>query len=149
VGTGRERHRTTGAATRLARPNLVPDQLDDGHRGGVALAVTDLRDPGVAAGTVRHRRPDLGEQGVDDTVSRAARTPVVGQDHRLHLATSVQVTALGEGDQLLRVRAQATRARLGRGDLPVLEESGGQVRQHVLLVSRAATHPGTLGRRGH
>src|SRR5699024_4239340 len=52
----------------LLRGVLLGDQLDDGHRGVVALAGTDLGDPGVAAGTLGEGRRDLLEERVDDAL---------------------------------------------------------------------------------
>ncbi|CPU62519.1 Uncharacterised protein [Mycobacteroides abscessus] len=57
----------------------------------------------------------------------------------------VQVAALGERDEALGHRAQALRLGLGGRDAAVLEELGGQVREHQALVSRSAAEPGALG----
>src|SRR5690625_4528614 len=50
----------------LLRGVLLLDQLDDGHRGVVALAGADLRDAGVAARALRDGRGELLEERVDD-----------------------------------------------------------------------------------
>ena len=63
--------------------------------------------------------------------------------------TSVQVTALGEGDQALCERAKALGLGLGGGDPAVLEQRGGQVGQHEPFVGRAAAETGALGWRRH
>ena len=76
---------------------LLGHQLDHRHRGVVALARTDLGDPGVAARTLGVARRDLLEQRVHD-----ALVPDRGED----LATVVQVALLRLGDQLLRDRTQ-------------------------------------------
>src|SRR5690606_7898841 len=65
-------------------------QLDDGHRGVVALPRTDLGDPQIAALALGHDRRDLGEQLVHHTL-------VADGGH--HLAPGVQVTPLRLGDQ--------------------------------------------------
>ena len=75
-------------------------QLDDRHRGVVALARTDLGDPGVATRTLGEGRRDLGEQRVHDRLVA---------DGLEDLATVVQVALLRLGDQLLRERTQHAR----------------------------------------
>src|SRR5664280_2603184 len=83
---------------------------------------------------------NLGEQRVYD-----ALVPHHGE----HLPASVQVTSLGEGDEAFRQRSQPLGlGRRGR-DPAVLEQRGGQVRQHQPLVRGAATEAGALGGRGH
>src|SRR5215470_5436431 len=104
---------------------LFLDQLDDGERSVVTLARPDLGDSRVAALAGSESWADLGEQGMHDAL--------VG-DHGEHLAPGVQVTPLGEGDQALCVRPQPPRLRLGRGDLAMLEQGGGEVRQDVPLM---------------
>ena len=108
-------------------------ELDDRHRGVVALARTDLGDPGVATGTLGELRRDLGEERVHH-----ALVP----DRAQHQATVVQVALLGLGDQPLRDRTQHARLGLGGGDPAVLEERGRQVAQDRLLVRRAAAEAG-------
>ena len=100
TGTGGELRAAgaLGLADGLLADGQRLDQLDDRHGGVVALAGTDLGDAGVATGTVLVARADLGEQRVDD---------VLVPDGRHHLATGVQVTALGEGHQLLGQRDAA------------------------------------------
>ena len=95
-------------------------QLDHRHRGVVALAGADLGDPGVAAGTLREGRRDLGEQRVHDRLVA---------DGLEDLTTVVQVALLGLGDQLLRDRTQHARLGLGGGDPAVLEQRRGEVRR--------------------
>jgi hypothetical protein len=46
----------------------------------------------------------------------------------------MQITPLGEGDQALSERPQPPGLRLGRGDLAMLEQGGGKVRQDVPLM---------------
>ncbi len=122
------------AAGRL-RVVLLGHQLDDRHRGVVALARTDLGDPGVATRALLEGRRDLGEQRVHD------RLVVDGlQD----LTPVVQVAPLGLGDQLLGDRPQHAGARLGGGDPAVLEQRRGEVREDQPLVGRAAAEAGTL-----
>ena len=58
---------------------LLVDQLDDRHRGVVALARRGLDDPGVATVAGREGRPDLGEQLVHH---------VLVADDLQHLATA-------------------------------------------------------------
>jgi len=70
-------------------------------------------------------------------------------DHGQHVTTGVQVTPLGEGDQPLGYRAQPLGFGLGGGDPAVLEQRGGQIRQDVPLVGRAAAQAVALGGRGH
>src|SRR5208282_1932484 len=54
-----------------------------------------------------------------------------------------------EGDEPLGYRAQPLGFGLGGGDLAVLEQRGGQIRQDVPLVGRAAAQAVALGGRGH
>jgi hypothetical protein len=96
--------------------------------------------PGVAAGALGHVGRDLGEEAVHDAL--------VAHD-REHPATGVQVAALGEGDHPLGQRTQPLRLGLGRGDLVVLEQRRGEVRQDEPLVRRAAAEAGTLRGGGH
>src|SRR5690625_423766 len=124
----------------LLGAHRLEDELDDGHRGVVALARSGLGDAGVAAVALGHRRGDLGEELVDDAL-------VLDRAH--HLAAGVEVTTLGQGDEPLDDRAQPLGAVLGGRDRPVLEQRGGEVRQHVPLVGGAATKTGALGWSGH
>src|SRR5690606_16565885 len=104
------------------------DDLDDGHRGVVALAGADLRDAGVSTLTSLESRGNLGEQRVDHGL--------VG-DRLQHHTTRGEVAALGLGDQLLGQGLHAAGLGLGGGDTAVLEELGGQVAQHEALVGGA------------
>ena len=116
------------------------DQLDDRHGGVVALARTDLGDPGVATRPVLVPRADLGEEHVQHGL-------VV--DLLAHRAPRVDVATLGLGDEPLGQRAQPLGLGLGGGDLAVLEQCGGQVGQHQPLVRRSAAEPRALRRRRH
>src|SRR5215470_1473695 len=128
------------AARRGGDRGLFLDQLDDGERSVVTLARPDLGDSRVAALAGSESWADLGEQGMHDAL--------VG-DHGEHLAPGVQVTPLGEGDQALCVRPKPPCLRLGRGDLAMLEQGGGEVRQDVPLMGGTATQPPAPGGRGH
>src|SRR5215470_3646097 len=128
------------AARRGGDRGLFLDQLDDGERSVVTLARPDLGDSRVATLAGSESWADLGKQGMHDAL--------VG-DHGEHLAPGVQVTSLGEGDQALCVRAQSPCLRLGRGDLAMLEQGGGEVRQDVPLMGGTATQPPAPGGRGH
>ena len=130
--TGRSRGR------RLGRDRLG-DELDQRHRGVVALARTDLGDPGVATRAVLEGRGDLGEQNVHHTLVPNGLE---------HLATGVDVAPLGLGDQLLRHRTQPLGLGLGGHDLAVLEQLAGQIRQDDPLVGGAAAQACALGRCG-
>ena len=55
------------------------------------------------------------------------------------LAARVQVSALAEGDELLRVRPDRLRLRLGRLDPPVRDQGAGEVRIERLSVRGVAT----------
>ena len=115
-------------------------QFNDGHGSRIALTWTDLRDAGVAARAGGVARTDLGEELVHDTLVA---------NHRENATTCVQVSALGEGDHALSQRANTLGLGLGGGDLAVLEQCSGQVREDQALVSRTAAETGTLGRGRH
>ena len=125
-----------GLAHRLDLGREGLDELDHGHRRVVALARPHLGDAGVAAVAVLVPRADLGEQLVHDALVT---------DDREHPATRVQVTALGEGDEAFGQRTQPLGLGLGRGDPAVLEQRGGEVRQHEPLVGRSAAEARSLG----
>src|SRR5699024_1934603 len=129
-----------GSGRRRSRGGQRLDQLDDGHRGVVTLARTDLGDARVTTGAVLVARADHGEQLVHHGLVRD-----LGQD----LTAGVQVTAFAQGDQLLRVGAQALGLGLRGTNATVGEQRGGEVRQQVPLVSGPGTQTGALGRRGH
>src|SRR5690606_28228861 len=78
------------------RVNVPLDELDDGHRSIVALAVASLHDTQVAAVAGCVARSDGVEQLLDG---------VLVLDLRDRLTTSVQVAALAECDKLLDDRA--------------------------------------------
>src|SRR3712207_7007607 len=61
----------------------------------------------------------------------------------------VQLTVLGERDQLLGQRAQPLGLRLGGGDPVVLEQRGRKVCEQQALVCRTAAEARALGGRGH
>src|SRR4029453_2612932 len=115
-------------------------QLDNRHRGVVALARTNLGDAGVSTSTLGEPRADLLEQAVDDTL-----VPDDGE----HLSPCVQVSPLSLCDQTLCDRPEATGLCLGRGQATVLEQALRQVGQDQPLVPGASTQPRTLGRGGH
>ena len=117
------------------RVNGLENQLDDGHRGVVALAVTGLHNAGVTTFTLIDLRCDLHKQLVD--------CGLVADDCH-HPATSVQVTALGKGHHALGERAQALGLGLRGLDTTVGEQSGCEVRQHEALVSRSASQAGSF-----
>ena len=125
---------------RLGRHGLLPYQLDDRHRGVVALARHGLDDPRVTTSPVREERTDLGDQAVHD---------LLVPDHPHDHAAIVQITALGFGDQTLGERPKPPRLRLGCMDLAVLEQRGGQVGQYQPFVGRRPAETGTLGWGGH
>ena len=70
-------------------------------------------------------------------------------DNREHATTRGEVTALGERDETLGVRAKTLGLGLGGGNAPVLEQRRGQVRQNQALVSRATAKTRSLGGRRH
>ena len=122
------------------RGDGLENELDHCHGRVVALAVADLRDAGVATLTVGDQRCDLGEQRVHDSLVT---------DDRENATTSVQVSALGEGDQALGERTQALGLGLGRLDRLVGVQSRREVGKQQALVCGAASEAGTLGGLGH
>src|SRR4051794_26932302 len=108
----------------------VSDELEEDHLGRVAATWTELEDAGVAARALRVPRGDLLEELVDGELVLAER----GE----RLAAGVQVTALGERDQLLDLGLD----RLGLGlrglDALVLDDLLAEVRQQRLAMRRGA-----------
>ncbi len=93
-------------------------------------ARTELQDARVAARALGVARRDLLEQLVD--------RELVLRERRERLAAGVQVAALGERDQLLDLRLDGLRLRLGRLDPLVLDQLLGQVHQQRLAVGAVA-----------
>ena len=115
-------------------------QLDDRHRGVVALAGADLGDPGVAARTLGERRRDLGEQRVHDRLVA---------DGLEHLTTVVQVARLALVISF-SATGRSTRALASVVVIrPCSNSCGGQVGDDQPLVGRAAAEAGTLLGLGH
>src|SRR5690606_5808727 len=106
--------------------HVAIDELDDGHRGVVAVTEARLHDADVAAVTLGVTRSQRVEQLAD------LRHVANGADG---LTTSVQVALLGEGDQLLDEGTQFLRLRQGGRDLLVLDQRGGHVGEHGLAVA--------------
>src|SRR5690606_2248688 len=101
-------------------------ELDDGHRGVVAVTEARLHDADVAAVTLGVTR----SQGVEQLAD--LRHVADGADG---LTTGVQVALLGEGDQLLDEGTQFLRLGQSRGDLLVLDQRGGHVSEHGLAMA--------------
>src|SRR5205823_3382730 len=70
---------------------LFGEQLDEGHGRTIALALSQLQDPGVAARPLREAGPDLGEQLVHDVSVR---------DRLQDLAARMHVAPFGERDEV-------------------------------------------------
>ena len=102
------------------------DELDVDHLGRVAATRTELEDAGVAAGPLRVARGDLLEQLVDGELVLAERAQ--------RLAPGVQVTALGERDELLDLGLDRLGLRLGGLDALVLDDLLAEVGQQRLPV---------------
>ena len=104
---------------------VAVDQLDQRHRGIVAIAIAGLDDAGVAAGAVRvtlrqGRHQLVGQPGI---LQRGDRAAAVGE-----------AAMLAERDQPLDERAQILGLWQGRPDLLVLDQRGGEVLEHRLAV---------------
>ncbi|VXA90708.1 hypothetical protein BREVUG8_10100 [Brevundimonas sp. G8] len=94
------------------------------------MAEAGLHDADIAAVTLAVARAERFEQLAD---LRHVANLADG------LTTSVQVALLGEGDQLLDEGTQFLRLGQGRGDLLVLDQRGGHVREHGGAVATRAT----------
>jgi hypothetical protein len=92
-------------------------------------------------GPKQKRAPDLIER-IIPAVQHRPLDPEVSDEARI---TNTKPASAKRG----RKQAIENQIGLGRGDLAVLEQGGGQVRQQVPLVSRAATQPRSLSGRGH
>src|SRR5215218_4641329 len=88
-------------------------QLEVDHLGRVGATRAELEDPGVATRTLGVARGDLLEELVDDALVGVLQ-------RRDRLAAGVQVTLLGERDQLLDLRLDRLGLRLGGLDALVV-----------------------------
>src|SRR5215831_14592725 len=108
-------------------------ELDARHLGAVALAVTGLENPSVAALSLGEGRADFLEQ----LVGRFALVNVADGE-----ATVVQRARPRLGDELLDERAELFGLRLGRLDRAVLDERRREVSQkRELLFAGSAKLP--------
>src|SRR5207248_660964 len=105
------------------------DELEINHLGCVAGSVAELDDPGVAARSVGHPRPDVVEQLVHH---------LLGAEHGERLTARVKVATPAERDHLLGEGLDGLRLRLGRPDPAVLDERARQVGVQRLAVRRIA-----------
>src|SRR5581483_7620979 len=109
---------------------VVVDELEVDHLRGVTLPRADLHDARVAARPVGHARRDVREELVHDLLR-----PELGE----HLPARVQVAAPAERDQLLGIRLDGLRLRLGRTDPAVLDQRAREVRVERAAVRRVAS----------
>src|SRR5690606_34744548 len=115
-------------ASTLGR-SVAIDELDDRHRGVVAVTEARLHDAQVPAVALRITRRDGLEQALDDALVA---------DLGDNLTASMQVAALAQRDELLDDRAQILRLFERGDDLLVLDERHGEVGEHRLAVAYAA-----------
>ncbi len=111
-------------------PTPALHQLEINHLGRVRLPRTELDDAGVPAGALRVARRHLVEQLVDDELVVVKR--------RQRLATSVEVTAFGEGDQFLDLGLDRLGLGLAGLDPLVLDQLLREVREQGLAVGGVA-----------
>src|ERR1700733_9445135 len=104
------------------------DQLQQHHLGRIRPPRPQLQDPRVPAGPLRIPRCDLLEQLVDHEL--------VLPERRQRLPARVQITALGQRDQLLELGLDRLGLRLGGPDPLVRDDLLGQVHQQRLAVRR-------------
>src|SRR5205085_1590603 len=116
-----------GAPSRQTAPRRTPqpasrsDELQQDHLAGVRAPRAELQDPGVAASALRIARRDLLKQLVH-------RELVLAQG-REGLAPRVQITPLGQRDQLLDLRLDRLGLGLGGLDALVVDDLLGQPTQ--------------------
>src|SRR5260221_1292374 len=116
-------------AASYGRGRIVVDELEIDHVGGIAEPRTELDDPRVPTWPVCEPWRHLREEGMHD---------VVRPQRRERLSPRVQVAPLAERDQLLGIRLDRLRLRLGRPDPLVREQRARKVRVERLAVSRVA-----------
>src|SRR5690606_29669895 len=111
------------------------DEFDAGHRRVVAVARTELQDPGVAAVALRVAGADILEE---------LRRDFLVAEERNHLTVVVQPALLGLGDDLLGDRTERLGLRLGRGDALGGDERRDEVGHHEALVGSVAAETTAL-----
>src|SRR3954447_8312023 len=105
-------------------------QLEEAHLRRVRPARTELEDARVATVALDVPRGDLVEQLVD--------RELVLPERRQSLATRVQITALGERDELLDLRLDRLGLRLAGLDALVLDDLLAEVGEQRLAMRGAA-----------
>src|SRR5206468_11038751 len=109
---------------------LGSDQLEEDHLGRVRAPRAELEDARVTARPPRVARRDLLEELVHGELVLAERAQ--------RLPAGVEVAPLRERDQLLDLRLDRLRLRLGGLDALVLDDLLAEVRQQRLAVRGAA-----------
>src|SRR5438046_9495404 len=98
--------------------------------------MAQLGDPRIAAGPSREPRAQVLEEA-------ARHLPILAAP--LHLPPGVQVAAPRQRDEVLGVRPQLFRLRLGRHNPVVAEQAGREIGEERLLVTRRARQLPALG----
>src|SRR5256714_3873591 len=116
-----------GGGLLLAGGDLVADEFEDGHLGGVAAAGSQLHDAGVAARTVA----EAGAEGVEQLGHER-----VVVDLARGVAAVVHAVGAAEGDQALDLRLELLRLRERGDDALLVDERGELVAEHGQAMTR-------------
>src|SRR5205807_10648022 len=123
--------RCSGSSSRREDGRSGPsDELEQDHLGRVRAARAELEDARVAA----RPRPVPGRDLLEELVDRVLVLP----ERRQGLAARVQVTALGERDELLDLGLDGLGLGLAGLDALVLDDLLAEVREQRLAMRRVA-----------
>ncbi len=106
------------AGIRALGGGIAVHELDDRHRGGIAVAEAGLQHAGVAARTTLVAVGQNGQQ---------LGPPALRPGGRDELAAGMEAAALAESDQLLDDRTQVLRLRQSGLDLLMLDQRLSQI----------------------